>query len=124
MDWILAYSPIGVFALTSVNFASYGSSLFGPYIKLTIGVVLGIVAMVLIVYPLMMAVTLKVNPFKVLMKIKEPMLTAFVTRSSAAALPVSLRVAKEDLKISENISSFAPPILLKTISICKTFRFG
>ncbi len=27
--------------------------------------------MVLIVYPLMMAVTLKVNPFKVLMKIKE-----------------------------------------------------
>ena len=58
----------------------------------------------------MMAVTLKVNPFKVLMKIKEPMLTAFVTRSSAAALPVSLRVAKEDLKISENISSFALPL--------------
>lgn len=110
VDWILAYSPIGVFALTSVNFASYGSSLFGPYIKLTIGVVLGIVAMVLIVYPLMMAITLKVNPFKVLMKIKEPMLTAFVTRSSAAALPVSLRVAKEDLKISENISSFALPL--------------
>ena len=71
VDWILAYSPIGVFALTSVNFASYGSSLFGPYIKLTIGVVLGIVAMVLIVYPLMMAVTLKVNPFKVLIKISE-----------------------------------------------------
>jgi len=110
VDWILAYSPIGVFALTSVNFASYGSSLFGPYIKLTIGVVLGIFAMVVIVYPLMMAITLKVNPFKVLVKIKEPMLTAFVTRSSAAALPVSLRVAKEDLKISENISSFALPL--------------
>jgi hypothetical protein len=29
-----------------------------------------------------------------LMKIKEPMLTAFVTRSSAATLPISLRVAK------------------------------
>jgi hypothetical protein len=29
-----------------------------------------------------------------LMKIKEPMLTAFVTRSFAAALPISLRVAK------------------------------
>ncbi|WP_455067882.1 cation:dicarboxylate symporter family transporter [Parvimonas micra] len=34
------------------------------------------------------------NPFKMLMKIKEPMLTAFVTRSFAAALPISLRVAK------------------------------
>ncbi|MCE3020592.1 dicarboxylate/amino acid:cation symporter [Parvimonas micra] len=29
-----------------------------------------------------------------LMKIKEPMLTAFVTRSSAATLPISLRVEK------------------------------
>ena len=34
------------------------------------------------------------NPFKMLMKIKEPMLTAFVTRIFAAALPISLRVAK------------------------------
>jgi hypothetical protein len=29
-----------------------------------------------------------------LMKVKEPMLTAFVTRSSATALPITLRVAK------------------------------
>jgi hypothetical protein len=29
-----------------------------------------------------------------LMKVKEPMLTAFVTRSFAAALPISLRVTK------------------------------
>lgn len=34
------------------------------------------------------------NPLKMLIKIKEPMLTAFVTRSSATALPISLRVAK------------------------------
>ena len=34
------------------------------------------------------------NPFKMLMKIKEPMLTAFITRSFAAALQISLRVAK------------------------------
>jgi len=49
VDWILAYSPIGVFCLTSVNFAQYGSKLFGPYIMLTLGVVLGIIAMVVIV---------------------------------------------------------------------------
>ena len=110
VDWILSYSPIGVFALTSVNFAQYGSSLFGPYVQLTLGVVLGIFAMIFLVYPVMMAITLRINPFKVLMKMKEPMLTAFVTRSSAASLPVSLRVAKEELKVSENISSFALPL--------------
>lgn len=110
VDWILAYSPIGVFALTSVNFATYGSTLFGPYVNLTLGIVIGILLMIFAVYPLMMALTLRVNPFAVLMKMKEPMLTSFVTRSSAAALPVSLRVSKEELHVSENISSFALPL--------------
>lgn len=110
VDWILAYSPIGVFALTSVNFSQYGSKLFGPYITLTIGVILGIFAMIFIVYPVLMGIALKENPYKNLVKMKEPMLTAFVTRSSAATLPVSLRVASEELKISENVSSFALPL--------------
>ncbi len=110
VDWILAYSPIGVFALTSVNFAKYGSTLFGPYVSLTIGIVLGIISMIFIVYPLMMGLVLKINPLKVLMKLREPMLTAFVTRSSAATLPVSLRVSQDELHVDENISSFALPL--------------
>lgn len=110
VDWILAYSPIGVFALTSVNFAKYGSTLFGPYVSLTIGIVIGILTMIFIVYPLLMGVILRINPLVVMMKLREPMLTSFVTRSSAATLPVSLRVAKEELKIDENISSFALPL--------------
>lgn len=110
VDWILAYSPIGVFALTSVNFAQFGSSLFGPYVKLALGIIIGIIIMIFGIYPLMMLVTLRENPFKVIAKLKEPMLTAFVTRSSAASLPVSLRVATENLKVSENVSSFALPL--------------
>lgn len=110
VDWILAYSPIGVFALTSVNFAKYGSTLFGPYISLTIGIVIGIMAMIFVIYPVLMAITLRINPYTVIKKLREPMLTSFVTRSSAATLPVSLRVAKEELKIDENISAFALPL--------------
>lgn len=110
VDWILAYSPIGVFALTSVNFATYGSTLFGPYVSLTLGIVIGIMFMIFVIYPVMMAITLRINPFTVLMKMREPMLTSFVTRSSAATLPVSLRVSKEELHVSENISSFALPL--------------
>ncbi len=110
VDWILAYSPIGVFCLTSVNFAQYGSTLFGPYIMLTLGVVIGIMVMVFIVYPVMIAVSTRKNPISIMMKIREPMLTSFVTRSSAATLPVSLRAAKEELKISDNLSSFSLPL--------------
>lgn len=110
VDWILAYSPIGVFALTSCNFANYGSALFGPYISLTLGVVLGILFMMFVVYPVLILLVVRKNPFKFFGKIKEAPLTAFVTRSSAATLPVSLRVADQDVGINTSLSSFALPL--------------
>jgi len=110
VDWILAYSPIGVFCLTSVNFAQYGSSLFGPYVMPTVGVVLGVLGMMFVVYPLMVVLATRKNPFAVLAKIKEPILTSFVTRSSAAALPVSLKTAHDELKIKDTLASFALPL--------------
>jgi Na+/H+-dicarboxylate symporter len=110
VDWILAYSPIGVFALTSCNFALYGSRLFGPYVKLTLGVVLGILCMMFIVYPILMFVTTKKNPVNFYKAAREAILTAFVTRSSAATLPVSITVAQEELKINNSLSSFALPL--------------
>lgn len=110
VDWILAYSPIGVFCLTSVNFAQYGKHLVGPYVSLTAGVVIGIFAMVFVIYPLMILISVRKNPISVMLKMQDPMLTSFVTRSSAAALPVSLRVAKESLHIDEKLSSFSLPL--------------
>ncbi len=110
VDWILAYSPIGVFALTSSNFANYGSALFGPYVKLTIGVVCGVFTLILLVYPLMIFVTTRTNPYPVLNSIKDASLTAFVTRSSAATLPVSLKVADDKLHVDPALSSFALPL--------------
>ena len=110
VDWVLAYSPIGVFALTSVNFANYGSALFGPYVSLTLGVILGIIFMVVVVYPAMIAIFVHKNPYKVLFKIKEAPLTAFVTRSSAATLPVSIKVAEDEINVDPSLSAFALPL--------------
>ncbi|MCH3916608.1 MAG: dicarboxylate/amino acid:cation symporter [Spirochaetia bacterium] len=110
VDWILAYSPIGVFALTSCNFASYGSALFGPYVSLTTGVITGIAFMVLVVYPVLIFLSVRRNPFRFLSAIKEAPLTAFVTRSSAATLPVSLRVSSDELGIDSRLSAFSLPL--------------
>ncbi|MGD1821567.1 MAG: dicarboxylate/amino acid:cation symporter [Pleomorphochaeta sp.] len=110
VDWVLAYSPIGVFALTSVNFANYGSALFGPYVSLTLGVILGILFMVVVVYPAMIAIFVRKNPYEVLFKIKEAPLTAFVTRSSAATLPVSIKVAEDEINVDPSLSAFALPL--------------
>ena len=42
IDWILEYFPIGILALVTVNFARYGTDLFGPYIQIIACVFTGI----------------------------------------------------------------------------------
>ena len=110
VEWILEYSPIGVLALTIKNFALYGPILVGPYVSVTAGVVGGILCMVLVVYPAMLLLTTGKNPISVMRKVEEATLTAFVTRSSAATLPVTLRVAQDKLRVKNELASFSLPL--------------
>ena len=110
VDWILEYSPIGVLALSIVNFGLYGPKIVGPYISVTLGVIVGIVVMVFVVYSMLLRIVTKKNPFRVFKNIQEAMIMAFMTRSSAATLPVSLKVAKEDLKVRGELASFSLPL--------------
>jgi len=110
VDWILEYSPIGVFALTIVNFGLYGPSIVGPYVSVTLGVVLGILAMVFLVYSMLLWVVTRRNPLQTLKQIREPMIMAFITRSSAATLPVSIKTAEGKLGIHNELASFSLPL--------------
>lgn len=110
VEWILEYSPIGVLALTIKNFAMYGPIIVGPYVSVTGGVVAGILCMVFVVYPLMLFVTTGKNPVAVMKKVEEATLTAFITRSSAATLPVTLSVAEDKLKVKNELASFSLPL--------------
>ncbi len=110
VDWILEYSPIGVFALTIVNFGLYGPSIIGPYVSVTLGVVLGILAMIFLVYCVMLWAVIRRSPWEVFKRIREPMLMAFITRSSAATLPVSIKTAEDKLGIHNELASFSLPL--------------
>ena len=109
IDCVVAYFPVGVFALSFVNFAENGALLFGPYARITACVVVGVTAMVLVVYPLAIAAFCRENPYRVMARMRQPILAAFVTRSSAAALPVSFR-AMDDIGVSRTLSSFSLPM--------------
>ena len=106
IDWVMAYFPFGIFALTACNFAVYGIGLFQSYFQVALCVITGILLMLLVCYPLVMAIICRKNPYPVLWKLREPILTAFVTRSSAATLPVSMRTANEKLKVKGELSNF------------------
>ena len=109
IDCVIHYFPIGIFALSVVNFGTNGTLLFGPYARITLCVVAGVLSMIFVVYPLAIALICRENPYRVLLRLREPMLTAFVTRSSAATLPVSFR-AMDDLHVDRKLSGFSLPM--------------
>lgn len=109
IDCVIFYFPVGVFALSLSNFAQNGTLLFGPYIKITTCVAVGVIAMILVIYPVLVGCFCRENPYKVLLRLREPIITAFVTRSSAATLPVSFK-AMDEMGVDRKISSFSLPL--------------
>jgi len=108
--WILEYAPIGVFALTTLNFGLYGPLIVGPYVKTVIGIVAGILCMIFIVYSGLVTFAGKASPAEFFKGVREAMLTAFVIRSSAGTLPVTLKCAIENLKVRRELASFSLPL--------------
>ena len=109
IDWVMLYFPIGVFALTFSNFAQHGALLFGPYLRIVVCVTVGVLAMILVVYPLAIIAFCRENPYRLIARLRQPILTAFVTRSSAATLPVSFN-AMNEIGVSRSLSSFSLPL--------------
>lgn len=109
IDCIVAYFPYGIFALSFANFARNGVLLFGPYARITLCVIVCVFLMITLVYPIAVAIFCRENPYKVLAKFRQPMLTAFVTRSSAATLPMSF-LACDNAGIDRKLSSFSLPM--------------
>lgn len=110
VEWILEYSPIGVLALTIVNFGLYGPKIVGPYISITLGVIGGILIMMFVIYPILLLIVTKRNPYPVIKRMDEAMITAFITRSSAATLPVSLHTIQKKLRVRSELASFSLPL--------------
>lgn len=109
VHWVLQYAPIGVFALIAVVFAKQGAQAFGPLATITASVYIGLAAHLLLVYCLLIA-AYRLSPLQFLSRIREAFVTAFVTRSSGATLPVSMEVAEEKLGVSKGVYSFTLPL--------------
>jgi len=58
----------------------------------------------------MIALITRTNPLKFFKFAQEAMITAFVTRSSGATLPITLKTAIDDLKIRRELADFSLPL--------------
>ncbi len=103
---IMKLAPYGVFALMASAVGEIGAKVILPLIKVIICIGLGCFLQIAIVFCLSIKYLTgyKIAPF--FKGMKDAVVVAFSTSSSAATLPVSLECAKEHLGVSPDISGF------------------
>jgi Na+/H+-dicarboxylate symporter len=112
VDLIMLISPYGVFALLASLVVDFGasSSLFIALAKYSITVIVGLLLMILVIYPSIIKSFTKINYFNFFKALSPAQMLAFSTSSSAATLPVTMERCEEHLGVSEEISSFVLPL--------------
>ncbi len=112
VDFIMLVSPYGVFALLGSVVVDFGASstLFIALGKYSLTVVIGLLLMIIMIYPMILSFFTKVKYLDFFKAISPAQMLAFSTSSSAATLPVTMERCEEYLGISEEVSSFVLPL--------------
>ena len=107
---VIKLAPIGIFGLVSSSLAESGLAVLGSYIRLLSILVGSMLVMAFLINPLIVWLKTKRNPYPiVLIALRESGITAFFTRSSAANIPVNLRLC-EKLGLRKNTFAVSIPL--------------
>lgn len=107
--WAMLLAPIAVFGLLAQLTAKLGlDALIGMAVY--VGTVLLGLFILYCVYLIILFVFAKVNPLSFTKSIRDVLLLAFSTSSSAAVMPLSIKTAEEKLKVRPSISQFVIPL--------------
>lgn len=114
---VISCAPIGIFGLVTVTFAEAGVATLKSYTHL-LALLLGTMVFVaLVINAIIVGIAVKGNPYPLIFKcLKESGITAFFTRSSAANIPVNLKLAR-DCGVDESTTNVVVP-LGSTINMC------
>lgn len=102
--------PYAAFALVAEAMGAAGLDLLGSMAKYLIAVLIGLVIHVMFTYGSILSFISRTNPIRFFRKMIPAIGTAFATSSSAATLPVTKSCCENELKMSENVSSFVLPL--------------
>jgi Na+/H+-dicarboxylate symporter len=109
VKWSMSLAPIAVFGLLTKFTIKFGiEALMGMAVY--VGTVLASLLLLMCLNLLIVFVVGRYNPFDFLKAIRDVMLLAFSTSSSAAAMPLTLKTAEEKLGVSPSISQFVIPL--------------
>ena len=101
------FAPFAVFVLLTRTFAIYGIDYLKPALVYVVVTVVLLLAFLIIAYPLVIALGAKLDPFTFIRKIANVAVFGF---SSAATLPLNIKVCEEEFGVDESIASFVLPL--------------
>ena len=108
--WVIKLAPLGVMGLVFDSIATTGIEALLSYGKLIVVLVGAMFADALIINPIIVFLNTKQNPYPLVLKcLKDSGITAFFTRSSAANIPVNMRLC-EELNLNKDTYSISIPL--------------
>jgi Na+/H+-dicarboxylate symporter len=109
VSWVMRIAPLAVFGLIAQLVANVGIEVLGGMAIYVLTVLLGLLALAVLYF--VVAKMTYIKPFaSFLSDIRELLLLAFSTSSSAAVMPLSLQVVENKLKIRPDIVRFVIPL--------------
>ncbi|HVL79387.1 MAG TPA: dicarboxylate/amino acid:cation symporter [Sphingomicrobium sp.] len=103
---VMELTPFGVFALMAWVAGTYGMDALLPLAQLVGALYLGCLIMIFLVYGGLVKFVAKLPARHFYRGVADAMAVAYSTSSSAATLPVTLRVTQQNLGVSRRVSSF------------------
>ncbi len=108
--FVMEVAPFGVFALVAWVMGTAGPSAFIHVLKLAAALVLGCAFQTLIIHGGLVRLVARLPVLPFFRDITDVVAIAFSTSSSAATLPVAMRVAEKNLGVSHAVTSTAMPL--------------
>lgn len=109
-EYVIDFSPFGIMSLIATMVSAISGAMMVEVMLFVITVNVVCVIILVLVYPLIVQVGAKLPGYGFMRKIAPAILVAVSTSSSAAILPVSMKISEEDLGVPENIYGFTLPL--------------
>ncbi len=110
VDFVMLLAPIGVFALSVSTFATLGYDAFRPLAIYMACIVLALFIQSAVVYQGILWIFTRLSPIRFYKNIREAMVVAFTTSSSASTIPVTQDALDKHCGVDKSISSFTVPL--------------
>lgn len=110
VSWVIQFAPFGVMGIMYTNISTNGLEIFVNYGQLILMLVGTMAFVALIINPAVVWFLLKKNPYPLIFRcLKESGVSAFFTRSSAANIPVNMKLC-EELGLDKDFYSVSIPL--------------